>query len=382
MKIISVVGARPNFIKLAPFCDAVARLNINMKQQIDHIIIHTGQHYDANMSDDFFLKLGIPEPNINLGVAATSHAEQVGNTMIKLEKVLLELKPDWTVVYGDINATMATAITAKKLLIKIAHVEAGLRSYDDTMPEEINRIVTDRLSDILFTTDKIADEVLINEGVPSEKIYCVGNIMIDSLEKHRPSAEKLTLEKIIATFSIEKKVNAVLNERQYALVTLHRPSNVDNCETLYALIDFLITEVSPNMSLVWPVHPRTRKKLEEFKLWDILVDHSNIVLLTPVGYQEMMRLNMTAKLLFTDSGGMQEESTVLGTPCLTLRWNTERPLTLKEYGGASILVGNDVGKIKEGYRQIFDKQISPYRPPLWDGKTADRILDIILKCTK
>ena len=379
MKIISVVGARPNFMKLAPFCDAVIRHNFNNKEIIQHIIVHTGQHYDANMSDDFFIKLGIPQPDINLEVAASSHAEQVGNTMIKLEKVLMNEKPDWIIVYGDVNATMATAITAKKLWMKIAHVEAGLRSFDNTMPEEINRLVTDRLSDILFTTDEIADRILLDEGTSAEKIFRVGNIMIDSLVKHLPEATKRSLESVVKDFRVKVNAPVTLSERQYALVTLHRPSNVDNKEALRNLLNFMMGDVASIMPIVWPIHPRTRKKIEEFGLWDALVADKNFVLLSPVGYHEMLRLNMSAKLVFTDSGGLQEESTVLGTPCLTLRWNTERPMTLKEHGGASILVGNDIEKIKEGYRQILEKPIHPHSPPLWDGKTAERILDVLLK---
>lgn len=379
MKILSVVGARPNFMKLAPFCDAIVNYNLNNSEKIQHLIVHTGQHYDANMSDDFFVKLGIPKPDINLGVAASSHAEQVGNTMIKLEKVLLKEKPDWIVVYGDVNATMATAITAKKLWMKIAHVEAGLRSFDNTMPEEINRLVTDRLSDILFTTDEIADKIILNEGTPPEKVQRVGNIMIDSLDKHLPKAEKLTFDSIFKEFSIKDNSHVELKERHYALVTLHRPSNVDDVVALRALLNFLMGDVASNMPLVWPVHPRTRKKMEEFGLWDALVAHPNFLLLSPVGYHEMLRLNMSAKVVFTDSGGLQEESTVLGTPCLTLRWNTERPMTLKEHGGASILVGNNIEKIKDGYKYILEKPINPYRPPLWDGQTALRILDVLLK---
>jgi len=379
MKILSVVGARPNFMKLAPFCDEVTMHNFNNKEIIQHIIVHTGQHYDANMSDDFFTKLGIPQPDINLEVAASSHAEQVGNTMIKLEKVLLNEKPDWILVYGDVNATMATAITAKKLWMKIAHVEAGLRSFDNTMPEEINRLVTDRLSDILFTTDAIADQILLNEGTSSEKIFRVGNIMIDSLVKHLPEASKKSLSSVVNEFSVKNNALVNLSERQYALVTLHRPSNVDNSEALRTLLNFMMGDVASIMPIVWPVHPRTKKKMEEFGLWNALVAHKNFVLLSPVGYHEMLRLTMSAKLVFTDSGGLQEESTVLGTPCLTLRWNTERPMTLREHGGASILVGNDIGKIKEGYHQMLKKPISSFKPPLWDGKTAIRILDVLLK---
>jgi UDP-N-acetylglucosamine 2-epimerase (non-hydrolysing) len=282
-------------------------------------------------------------------------------------------------VYGDVNATIAASITAKKLILKIAHVEAGLRSFDMTMPEEINRIVTDRLSDLLFTTDEIADEILLKEGTPQNKIHLVGNIMIDSLDKHLPTAAKLNIKQIIEQFSLKDNTNIVANHREFALVTLHRPSNVDNFDSISALINFLLEEIAVVMPLIWPIHPRTRKKLEEFNLWAALLNHPNVVLLSPVGYHEMIRLNMSSKLVFTDSGGIQEESTILGTPCLTLRWNTERPMTLKEHGGASVLVGNSIDKIKKGYAQILEKPITPYRPPLWDGNTANRILNVLLK---
>lgn len=378
MKIISVVGARPNFMKLAPFCAAVSVFNAANSIKITHKIVHTGQHFDANMSDDFFEKLRIPQPDINLGVAASSHAEQVGNTMIKLEKVLIEEKPDWIIVYGDVNATMATAITAKKLHFRVAHVEAGLRSYDISMPEEINRMVTDKLSDVLFTTDEIADEILKKEGTQEDKIHRVGNIMIDSLDRNLKTAKDLTLETIVRSFTVNRNFNISLEERKFALVTLHRPSNVDDPSSLSRLLTFLQDTVSTTLPIVWPIHPRTRKKLEEFGLWEQLLSLSNFIMLSPVGYHEMLRLNMSAKLVFTDSGGLQEESTVLGTPCLTLRWNTERPMTLKQYGGASILVGNDIEKIKEGFQQILQKPIYPHRPPLWDGQTATRILNVLL----
>lgn len=379
MKIISVVGARPNFMKLAPFCDAIEVYNSSNINKITHKIIHTGQHFDTNMSDDFFVKLKIPLPDINLGVASTSQAEQVGHTMIKLEKILIEEKPDWIVVYGDVNATIATAITAKKLFLRIAHIEAGLRSFDNTMPEEINRIVTDRISDLLFTTDEIADKILIQEGTPLDRIYRVGNIMIDSLDKNINKAKDIKIIDIIDSYINNGKNNNIsLNEREYVLVTLHRPSNVDNYDSILTLINFMIEYVAKRFPIVWPVHPRTSKKLKEFKLWNKLINNSNFILLSPIGYHEMLRLNMSAKLVITDSGGLQEESTILGTPCLTLRWNTERPMTLKENGGASILVGNDMKKIIEGYNQILNNPTFPHRPPLWDGRTAERILRILI----
>lgn len=379
MKIISVVGARPNFIKLAPFCDAVKRYNENNNNGVQHIIIHTGQHYDANMSDDFFTILGIDNPSYNLGVSASSHAEQVGSTMIKLESIFISEKPDWVVVYGDVNATMSAAITAKKLWIKVAHVEAGLRSYDMKMPEEINRIVTDRLSDLLFTTDYIADEILWSEGVDEKTVFRVGNIMIDSLEKHQPNAEKLNINDIVKSLLINKKQPFKnIQIKNFALVTLHRPSNVDDFNTLNGLVSFFINKVLVDMPIVWPIHPRTKNKLIEFGLFDKLSQNENCLLLCPADYHQMIKLTMSAKMVFTDSGGLQEESTVLGTPCLTLRWNTERPMTLTENGGASIIVGNDICKITEGYTKIMNGFIKPHKPDLWDGKTANRILEILL----
>lgn len=380
MKIISIVGARPNFIKLAPFCDAVKQYNEKYSNGINHIIIHTGQHYDANMSDDFFRLLDIPSPSYNLGVSASSHAEQVGNTMIKLEPILLKENPDWVLVYGDVNATMSAAITAKKLRLKVAHVEAGLRSYDMEMPEEINRIVTDRLSDILFTTDYIADDILYAEGADKNKVFRVGNIMIDSLEKHRPLAEKLSVDSIIEKlWLLPNKQNYLLLEKSFALVTLHRPSNVDDYEALCGLVSFFESNVMSDMPIVWPIHPRTKNKLIEFNLFDQLAMNENCFLLAPADYHQMIKLNMSANMIFTDSGGLQEESTVLGTPCITLRWNTERPMTLSENGGASILVGNNIQKIIEGYNIVLNGNVIPHKPDLWDGKTATRILEILLK---
>jgi len=369
-----VAAARPNFMKVAPLYHA-----LRATDWARPLIVHTGQHYDLNMSDAFFTDLELPPPHIHLAVGSGTHAEQTGRVMIAYEKVLAQGPPDLVVGVGDVNSTVSATLAAVKLGVKTSHLEAGLRSFDNTMPEEINRLVTDRLSDILFTTDEIADRILLDEGTPAEKIFRVGNIMIDSLVKHLPEATKRSLESVVKEFSVKDNAPITLSERQYALVTLHRPSNVDNKEALRTLLNFMMGDVASIMPIVWPIHPRTRKKMEEFGLWDALVAHKNFVLLSPVGYHEMLRLNMSAKLVFTDSGGLQEESTVLGTPCLTLRWNTERPMTLKEHGGASILVGNDIDKIKEGYRQIFEKPISPHSPPLWDGKTAERILNVLLK---
>jgi len=377
MKVMSVVGARPNFMKIAPFIRAIDAHNRNANAGIEHVLVHTGQHYDDKMSKSFFQALGIPEADINLGIGSGSHAEQVGQTMIEFEKVVRQERPDWVVVVGDVNATCACSITAKKEHVKLAHIEAGLRSRDMTMPEEINRLVTDRLSDLLLTPDELSSENLRKEGVPEEKIKFVGNIMIDTLEAQRHKAEALNIMTII-------KQNCLLpqqitdNRQQitdgFAVMTMHRPSNVDDPDILGALVDFLCNEVCRDMPLIWPIHPRAEGNLKKFGLWDKVVGTDYLVLLNPIGYHEMLRLNMGARIMLTDSGGLQEECCVLGTPCLTLRWNTERPVTLKEHGGASVLVGNAVDKIRQAYIQTLEEERRPVSPELWDGKTAERIV--------
>lgn len=380
MKIISVVGARPNFMKVAPLVHAIIDYNtkaaITGKQDIEHILVHTGQHYDDRMSKAFFEALNIPEADINLGIGSGTHAEQVGNSMIALERVFMKEMPDWVVIFGDVNATMAATVTAKKLHIKVCHVEAGLRSFDEKMPEEINRLVTDRLSDLLLTPDRLSIENLEKEGVSHNKIRFVGNIMIDTLEANREKAERIPVKDILA--------NNILTGQQpeladtFALMTMHRPSNVDKKEVLEPIIRFLLDEVTKDMPLIWPVHPRTQKQLQQFGLWDEVLANDRLILLHPLGYHEMLKLNMQATIMLTDSGGLQEECTVLGTPCLTLRWNTERPITLREYGGASVLVGNNIKKIREEYQSTIKLRRKPQRPELWDGKTAGRCLKEIL----
>ncbi len=374
MKIISVVGARPNFMKIAPFCAALKK-----HPDIQHILVHTGQHYDVRMSDSFFTDLGIPEPDIHLNIGSGSHAEQVGRTMIEFEKVVKAEKPDWVVVVGDVNATCACAIVAKKEHVKLAHIEAGLRSGDITMPEEVNRLVTDRLSDLLLTPDPISSGNLRKEGVPEERIAFVGNIMIDTLEAQRTKAAQRNADEIVRRELLFGREIPALPENGFAVMTMHRPSNVDRIETLQPLVDFLTGEVAADLPLLWPIHPRARKQLELFDLWEKVRNTSNLVLLNPLGYHDMLRLNMGAKLMLTDSGGLQEECCVLGTPCLTMRWNTERPVTLKEHGGASLLVGNDVNRIRAAYREVMGTERRPQRPELWDGHTAERIASIILE---
>ena len=386
MKLLSVVGARPNFMKIAPLIGAISAYNETAKDKIDHILVHTGQHYDDKMSRAFFTALNIPDADINLGVGSGSHAEQVGKTMMAFEKVLISENPDWVIVLGDVNATLACSVTAKKLHYKVCHIEAGLRSHDEYMPEEINRLVTDRLSDLLLTPDELAIENLVKEGVAKSKIKFVGNIMIDTLEVNRPIADNLIVHDIIRENVVQEQKHVDLNDwhlpGNYALMTLHRPSNVDKKEILEPIINFLLDEVGEDMRIIWPIHPRTRKQLQRFGLWDRLILNDTMLLLDPLGYHEMLKLNMGAKIMLTDSGGLQEECTVLGTPCLTLRWNTERPITLRQNGGASVLVGNKIARIRDDYKKIVKLNRSPKRPKLWDGKTAERVLEAILKADK
>jgi len=381
MKVISVVGARPNFMKIAPFIRAVEEYNKNHNNFINHILVHTGQHYDIRMSEAFFRDLDIPEPDINLEIGSGSHAEQLGNTMIEFEKVLLREKPDWVVVVGDVNATLSCSVVAKRLNIKLCHIEAGLRSGDMTMPEEINRLVTDRLSDLLFTPDLLSSENLRKEGTPEEKIHFVGNIMIDTLEANRKKAERLNVENIIRDNLIEgcKYPDNIKDELNYALMTLHRPSNVDEEKVFVPLVKFLSEEVTKELHLIWAVHPRARKQLMKFGLWDSVMNNLSLILLEPVGYHEMVRLNMGARVMLTDSGGLQEECCVLGTPCITLRFNTERPVTLREYGGASVLTGNNIDRIREEFQRALSITRTPTRPELWDGHTAGRIVRILVE---
>ncbi len=372
LKIMSVVGARPNFMKIAPLVRELRRY----ADRFDPILVHTGQHYDATMSEAFFKGLGIPNPDVDLEIGSGSHAEQVGRTMIAFEKTVREHRPDWVVVVGDVNATCACAITAKKEHIRLAHIEAGLRSFDLDMPEEINRMVTDRLSDLLFTTDEMADQNLLREGTPPARIRRVGNIMIDTLEQQRSMAAPLNPALFCREQALAERSTPLpaLQDDRFAVLTLHRPSNVDSAAVLKPLVDFLAGEVASDMPLVWPVHPRTRKQLELFGLWETVRDCPGMVLTQPLGYHEMLRLTLGARVMFTDSGGLQEECCVLGTPCLTLRWNTERPVTLREHGGASILVGNDVARLRPAYRESIARPRSIHRPPLWDGHAAERIV--------
>jgi UDP-N-acetylglucosamine 2-epimerase (non-hydrolysing) len=378
LRIMSVVGARPNFMKIAPFLRALEAAN--SPAWCDHFLVHTGQHYDPAMSGAFFRVLGIPEPDTDLGIGSGSHAEQVGQTMVAFEKVVDSWRPDWVVVVGDVNATCACSITARKQGVRVAHIEAGLRSFDMGMPEEINRIVTDRLSDLLFTPDAIADRNLAHEGVRPEAIRRVGNIMIDTLDRHRAQAETIALDDLVARNRLLDSSPVLLPAAgAYGVVTLHRPSNVDAPATLAALVDLLVSHVADRLPLVWTLHPRTYKRLQTSGLWERVVSSPNLVPLAPVDYLEMLRLNLGAAVMLTDSGGLQEECCVLGTPCLTLRSNTERPVTLREHGGVCELTGNDPGRILSAFESVWARiQAAPgkqgFRPPLWDGHAAERIV--------
>ncbi len=352
-------------MKMAPIIEAMNRYPDTFR----HLLVHTGQHYDELMSRAFFQDLGMPRPDIDLGVGSGSHAEQTAKIMVEFEKVCLREKPDLVIVVGDVNSTMACTITAKKLGIKVAHVEAGLRSRDMSMPEEINRLCTDVLCDYLFTTDRFANENLKKEGVPEEKIFFVGNVMIDTLLKHKKMAESIGLREQLG-----------LQPHGYATLTLHRPSNVDDENTLRGILDALI-EIANHMPIVFPIHPRTRKMVEQFGLSGYLGNSARpkgLWACEPLGYLEFLHLNMHAKMLLTDSGGLQEETTVLGVPCITLRENTERPITCTE--GTNVIVGNKQDRILEAASEVIEGRRRVGKiPEKWDGKAAERIVEVMAR---
>ena len=348
--ILHVVGARPNFMKAAPVLAALGKSNVRQT------LVHTGQHYDLNMSDIFFQQLGIPEPDINLAVGSGSHASQTAEIMRRFEPVVTERNPDLVLVYGDVNSTVAAALVCSKLQTRVGHVEAGLRSRDRTMPEEINRLVTDQLSDLLFTPSSDGDENLKHEGVDSAKIHLVGNVMIDTLVRLLPSAASCQSGNV---------------QRPYALVTLHRPSNVDDLRWLRQLL-LSLAELSRDLTIVFPVHPRTRQRIASLHLRV----NSRLLLLDPKPYLEFLALQKDATVVVTDSGGIQEETTFLGVPCLTVRENTERPITITH--GTNVLVGRDLDRLKtELHRVLTGHTKMPAPIPLWDGHAAERIADVI-----
>lgn len=360
MKIISIVGARPNFVKIAPLAKELKKY-----KNIEHIIIHTGQHYDYEMSKQFFEDLYIPTPQINLEVGSGLHGEQTAKVIEKLEKIFIEIKPDLVLVVGDVNSTMAASIAASKLSIKVAHIEAGLRSYDRTMPEEINRIITDHLANYLFTTFESANKILEKEGIDSENIHFVGNVMIDSLIMNMDKIDKSNILKELS-----------LNPKDYVVVTLHRPKNVDSEETLRSLLDIL-NEIQKQVKLVFPIHPRTITNIEKFNLKPLLDSMKNIQILKPMSYTNFLCLVKNAKFVLTDSGGIQEETTYLNVPCITVRENTERPETI--FFGTNFLTGNDKDKILSVvYDIIHGKVKKGLVPPKWDGKASERIIKVLL----
>ncbi len=354
MHVLHVVGARPNFMKVAPV-HAAFRKRAGVRQSL----VHTGQHYDANLSDIFFEQLQIPRPDVSLEVGSGSHAVQTAEVMIRFEKTILERKPDLVLVYGDVNSTVAATLVCAKLGTKLAHVEAGLRSFDRTMPEEINRLVTDQLADMLLIPSAEAEGNLLREGVASDKIYFVGNVMIDTLRTLLPQARMPEIPNLSDDF---------------ALVTLHRPSNVDDPATLKRILTTLTT-ISDRLQIVFPVHPRTKARIEN--LGFDFEDSTRFFAIPPTGYLECLALQQRATVVITDSGGLQEETTALGIPCLTVRENTERPVTVTH--GTNTLVGTDMELLSREVSQILAGHGKGGRiPPLWDGSASERIADVVL----
>ena len=361
MRLLHVVGARPNFMKIAPVMTALGGF-----ADVEQSLVHTGQHYDRGMSQVFFEDLGIPRPDVDLGIGSDRHGAQTGRMMIELERVFLELSPDGIVVVGDVNSTMAAALVATKLGIPSAHVEAGLRSFDRKMPEEINRIVTDQVAEFLLTPSPDADENLLREGVPSDRIHRVGNVMIDTLLTHVDRArQRPTLESV------------GVPPGEYALATLHRPSNVDKPESLEALVD-VFGWIQERLPIVLPLHPRTKKRLEQFSMLEKARSMPNLVLTEPLGYLDFLSLTASARLVLTDSGGLQEETTVLGIPCLTLRETTERPITVTV--GTNVIVGSDVEAVRHHVKEILaGKGKTGTAPELWDGHASERIAKVLVE---
>jgi UDP-N-acetylglucosamine 2-epimerase (non-hydrolysing) len=361
LKILNIVGARPNLPKIAPLMREMQR-----HPEIDPILVHTGQHYDEKLSDIFFRQMGIPAPHVNLEVGSGSHASQTAEILKRVEPVLLERNPNLVLVVGDVNSTIAVSLAAVKLGIPVAHVEAGLRSFDRTMPEEINRVLTDAIADYLFVTEEDAVAQLLKEGRPRESIHFVGNVMIDSLRHFLPVAQQ-------SAIGADLGLKNGAGWRRFGVLTLHRPSNVDSTEKLTQLLG-AIDAVAAEMPIIFPVHPRTQQHLTQGGIQH----HPQLRLIPPIGYLDFLCLLSKSTLVLTDSGGIQEETTALGVPCLTLRENTERPITITE--GTNVLVGTDPVKIVAAARDALAGKGKAGRiPPLWDGHAAGRIVDILLK---
>ena len=364
LKVINVAGARPNFMKVAPIVAAMKR----RQAEFQPLLVHTGQHYDETMSESFFRDLEMPQPDVYLGVGSASHAAQTAAIMQAFEPVVIKEKPDWVLVVGDVNSTLACALVCAKLGIRVAHVEAGLRSRDRTMPEEINRLLTDQIADLLLTPSQDADANLRAEGICEERISLVGNVMIDSLLKYLPIANK---SKIRADLGLAGK--------DYAVLTLHRPSNVDQLQIFAGILDAL-EEIGRRLPIVFPVHPRTLKMIAESGLTERVRNTDGLRLTDPEGYLDFLQLMSGARLVLTDSGGIQEETTVLGIPCVTLRENTERPITVEL--GTNTIAGTNPANITKSAFRALDNPFSTAAvrvPPLWDGQTAGRILDALLE---
>ena len=393
LKILSVVGARPNFMKVAAICEAIKAIDgLAAGKEIQHVLVHTGQHYDSNMSDSFFNDLELPKPDLCLGVGSASHSVQTARIMERFESVILKEQPHVVLVVGDVNSTAACALVAKKtwcrgshgerdFIPKLAHVEAGLRSVDRTMPEEINRIVTDSISDYLFTTEESASQNLLREGIPEDRIFFVGNVMIDTLLRHRAKAQESTILK-------DLQLADGSGAKPYALLTLHRPGNVDDKRVFSRMLDAFL-DISKRMPVIFPAHPRTLKRIQDEDLGDYFVDHFvqgpepwdsrvRIRLVPPLGYLDFLNLMSEAKAVLTDSGGIQEETTILGVPCITLRDNTERPITLDQ--GTNVLVGSDPERIVTAFNRVSgSEQRSACSPRYWDGRAAQRIVKILVE---
>jgi UDP-N-acetylglucosamine 2-epimerase (non-hydrolysing) len=359
MRVVHVVGARPNFMKVAPVMRAFQSTG-----RIEQLLVHTGQHYDENLSEYLFEDLQLPRPDVNLGIGSGSHADQTGRALIALEPVFLDYAPDWVFTVGDVNSTLAAALVASKLEMPVAHIEAGLRSGDRSMPEEINRLVTDRLSDALFTTEESANENLRREGVPDDRVHFVGNVMIDTLLRFKSRAADLEMPREFG-----------LTSGEYVLVTLHRPGNVDDADRLAGILKGLAeASAASNAQIVIPVHPRTQARVEAFGLDSLL---KAMKLVPPMRYLEFLGLMQEAGAVVTDSGGIQEETTVLGVPCITLRPNTERPVTISS--GTNQLYTGDPAGLSGVLARSLSFPRTPTRPPLWDGSAAERIADITLR---